>query len=243
MVLAASSLRLPGGALGGRRAPRARQPARAALREARVPRLSARGPRRAPRYQVVGRPIPARARPIPQAGGARDLRAAAGRARCCSSPARSPARARSTRLVIEAFAEVGPAILHISGERDYRALQASRAPRRLPPDPLDRPDRRRLLGRRPRARAGRAARSGRSPRPGSPRSSCPIRSRPPTTRRRTRSTSSQAGGAMMIRDLDLDDVPDRVRSLLDDPPAARANGGARCCARPSRTPPRRSPKG
>ena len=28
----------------------------------------------------------------------------------------------------------------------------------------------------------------------------------------------RAGGAMMIRDLDLDDVPDRVRSLLDDEP-------------------------
>jgi len=27
----------------------------------------------------------------------------------------------------------------------------------------------------------------------------------------------QAGGAMMIRDLDLDDVPERVRSLLNDP--------------------------
>ena len=34
-----------------------------------------------------------------------------------------------------------------------------------------------------------------------------------------------AGGAMMIRDLDLDDVPDRVRSLLGDPPRLGADGG------------------
>ena len=34
----------------------------------------------------------------------------------------------------------------------------------------------------------------------------------------------RAGGAIMIRDLDLDDVPDHVRSLLDDRAAPRADG-------------------
>ena len=34
----------------------------------------------------------------------------------------------------------------------------------------------------------------------------------------------RAGGAIMVRDLDLEDVPDHVRSLLDDPAAARADG-------------------
>ena len=30
----------------------------------------------------------------------------------------------------------------------------------------------------------------------------------------------RAGGAIMVRDLDLEDVPDLVRSLLDDPPGS-----------------------
>ena len=32
----------------------------------------------------------------------------------------------------------------------------------------------------------------------------------------------RAGGAIMVRELDLDDVPELVRSLLDDPRAARS---------------------
>ena len=36
----------------------------------------------------------------------------------------------------------------------------------------------------------------------------------------------QAGGAIMIRELDLDDVPDRVRSLLDDAPRLEQMGEA-----------------
>ena len=73
------------------------------------------------------------------------------------------------------------------------------------------------LGRRPRARARGRLASGRSRRPASRRSSSRTRSRPATTRRRTPSTSSRAGGAIMVRELDLDDVPELVRSLLDDP--------------------------
>ena len=40
----------------------------------------------------------------------------------------------------------------------------------------------------------------------------------------------RAGGAIMVRELDLDDVPDLVRSLLDDP-ARLEDGWARRCAR------------
>ena len=60
------------------------------------------------KYRVVGRPIPARARRDAEGRGARDLRAAAGRARCCSSRARSRARSSLNELVVEAFGEVGP---------------------------------------------------------------------------------------------------------------------------------------
>ena len=36
----------------------------------------------------------------------------------------------------------------------------------------------------------------------------------------------RAGGAIMVRELDLEDVPDLVRSLLDDPPRLRRMGEA-----------------
>ena len=44
----------------------------------------------------------------------------------------------------------------------------------------------------------------------------------------------QAGGAIMVRELDLDDVPDLVRSLLDDPArlAGDGRGDAARSARP-----------
>ena len=52
-----------------------------------------------------------------------------------------------------------------------------------------------------------------------------------------------AGGAIMMRDLDLDDVPELVRSLLDDPVRLAADGGGDARARRGRTRPRRSPRG
>src|SRR4029077_19370455 len=78
--------------------------------------------RNEPRFRVVGRPIPARARPIDQAE-AREI---------FELPADGPvllvagalAGARSlNETAIEAFGAVGPAILHISGERDYPSLR------------------------------------------------------------------------------------------------------------------------
>ena len=105
----------PGRDLRGRRPPRAREPAGAAVRAG-----ASSSPIRSPAAtghasaSSAGRSR-ARARSDPAGRGARDLRAAAGRRRSCSSPARSPAPARSTSSSIESFGEVGPAILHISG--------------------------------------------------------------------------------------------------------------------------------
>ena len=75
------------------------------------------------KYRVVGRPIPERSRPAPRAEARREL----------GLPAEGPvlavfgalAGARSlNELAVEAFAEEGPAVLHISGERDYERLRA-----------------------------------------------------------------------------------------------------------------------
>ena len=74
--------------------------------------------RRGAKYRVVGRPIPARAQAVSQAEG-REI---------FELPETGPvllvagalAGARSINdLVVESFAEVGPVILHISGDRDY----------------------------------------------------------------------------------------------------------------------------
>ena len=176
-----------GGPVRGRRPPRARKPDGGPLRQARVPRVSDRGARRA-RYRVVGRPIPARARTIPQSE-AREIFELPPTGRCSWSRARWPVHARSTRNAIEAFGEVGPAVLHISGERDYRSLKSRlrRDDYRLIPSPTgSAPPTRQPISssREP------GALSGRSLRPGGPRSSSRIRSPPATTRRRTPGTSS-----------------------------------------------------
>ena len=94
-----------------------------AVREARLPRLSARRPRRrASTASSAGRSRRARGR------CRRPRRARSSSCRrtgpCCSSPVRSPARSSLNELAVEAFGEVGPAILHISGERDYDSLRA-----------------------------------------------------------------------------------------------------------------------
>ena len=78
--------------------------------------------RSGPRYRVVGRPIPARSRPVPRVE-ARAL---------FELPAEGPvlgvfgalAGARSlNELAVSAWDGSGPAVLHLAGERDFAALE------------------------------------------------------------------------------------------------------------------------
>ncbi len=177
-----------------------------------------------PRFQVVGRPIPARARAIPK-DEAREI---------FELPAAGPvllvagalAGARSiNETVIEAFAEVGPAILHIAGERDYASLKGR--PRR---------DDYRLIASTDRIGAAYSAadlvlaRAGSSvweiAAAGKPAILVPYPFATADHQAKNADYFVQAGGAMMIRDLDLDDVPDRVRSLLGDAPRLERMGAA-----------------
>ena len=122
-------------------------------------------------------------------GGAARVRAARRRARAArGGRARQGAQALN-EAAVDAFADEGPAVLHLTGERDYEFVR-SRVTRDdyvvLPStDDSARPSRRPIS----RSRA-RAAPSGRSPPPACPPCSCRTRTRPPTTRRRTRATSS-----------------------------------------------------
>jgi UDP-N-acetylglucosamine--N-acetylmuramyl-(pentapeptide) pyrophosphoryl-undecaprenol N-acetylglucosamine transferase len=74
-----------------------------------------------PKYKAVGRPIPSRSRAVPKEEGRRSF----------DLPAEGPlvlvfggsqGARRLNEAAIEAFADSGPAILHLAGERDYPEL-------------------------------------------------------------------------------------------------------------------------
>jgi len=167
------------------------------------------------KFRVVGRPIPARARPLPRTE-AREI---------FELPAEGPvllvagalAGAHSiNELVVESFGEVGPAILHISGDRDYAPLRRR----------VSRPDYR-LIPTTERIGAAYSAADLVVSRAGSAVWEIAAAGRPAilvpypfaTADHQARNAEffARAGGAVMVRELDLEDVPDMVRSMLDDP--------------------------
>ena len=198
----------PGRADRGRRAPRPREPAGRAVRQARLPLVSDPGPRAA----EVRRHGPADP-------GERSRRCRAPRrARSSGCPADGPvllvAGARAGRAVAERAGgrgvrrRAGRPCCTSRGERDFDELRArvSRPDYVLLPvlDGLGAALRRG----RPRADARAARRSGSSPPPACPRSSCPTRSRPPTTRRRTRATSRRPAARSSSPRRELGRVPE-----------------------------------
>jgi UDP-N-acetylglucosamine--N-acetylmuramyl-(pentapeptide) pyrophosphoryl-undecaprenol N-acetylglucosamine transferase len=167
------------------------------------------------KIRVVGRPIPERARPIAQ-DEAREI---------FELPADGPvllvagalAGARSiNELVVESFAEVGPAILHISGERDYESIRkrVKRRDYRLIPT-TDRIGAAYSAADLVLSRAGsgvwEVAAAGR------PAILVPYPFATSDHQARNAEFFVRAGGAVMVREMDLEDVPDLARSMLDDP--------------------------
>jgi UDP-N-acetylglucosamine--N-acetylmuramyl-(pentapeptide) pyrophosphoryl-undecaprenol N-acetylglucosamine transferase len=185
-----------------------------------------------PKHVVVGRPIPARARGITQSE-AREI---------FELPHEGPvllvagalAGAHSlNELVVEAFGAVGPAILHITGQRDYDSVRWR----------VSRPDYRVIPST---ERIGAAysaadlvlARAGSSvfelAAAGKPAILVPYPFATGDHQAKNAEHFVRAGGAIMVRDLDLEDVPDHVRSLLGDPARLEQMGAAmRRAARPN----------
>jgi UDP-N-acetylglucosamine--N-acetylmuramyl-(pentapeptide) pyrophosphoryl-undecaprenol N-acetylglucosamine transferase len=176
------------------------------------------------RYRVVGRPIPARAQAMPKEE-AREI---------FELPPDGPvllvagalAGAHSiNELVVEAFGDVGPALLHISGRRDFDALQkrVRRSTYRLIPE-TDR------IGAAYSAADLVLSRAGSSvwevAAAGRPAILVPYPFATGDHQAKNAQHFVRAGGAIMVRELDLEDVPDLVRSLLDDPPRLRRMGDA-----------------
>ena len=170
--------------------------------------------REEPRFRVVGRPIPARARPISMDEAREIFELPPDGAVLLVAGALAGARSINETMV-EAFGEVGPAILHISGERDYWSLK-SRVRR----------DDYRLIPSTERIGAAYSAADLVVARAGSSVWEFAAAGKPAILVPYPFATSDhqalnagyfvKAGGAMMIRDLEIDDVPDRVRSLLND---------------------------
>jgi UDP-N-acetylglucosamine--N-acetylmuramyl-(pentapeptide) pyrophosphoryl-undecaprenol N-acetylglucosamine transferase len=90
--------------------------------------------RRGVKYRVVGRPIPENARPMDRAVARAQLGLPAEGPVLLIAGARAGAQALN-ELAVESFGAVGPAVLHVSGERDYDSLRrrVSRPDYRLVP--------------------------------------------------------------------------------------------------------------
>jgi UDP-N-acetylglucosamine--N-acetylmuramyl-(pentapeptide) pyrophosphoryl-undecaprenol N-acetylglucosamine transferase len=181
--------------------------------------------------RVVGRPIPARSQPVPQAE-AREVFDLPAEGRILGVfGALAGARALN-EFVVETWGSSGPAILHITGRRDFELVRAS----------VKRDDYRVVAET---DRFGAALSSvdlvlGRS---GSTVWEVAAAGRPaifvpyPFATGDHQAANAQhfvrAGGAIMVRELELDLVPELVRSLLDDAPRlARMHAAMLAAARP-----------
>src|SRR3954447_9689847 len=176
------------------------------------------------KHRVVGRPITERARRVPKS-----------RARAIFElPPNEPvllvagalAGANSlNEMVVDSFADVGPAILHITGKRDYDSVRrrVKRPDYRVIPE-TDR------IGAAYSAADLILARAGSSvfefAAAGKPAILVPYPFATGDHQALNAEHFVQAGGAIMVRDLDIEDVPDHVRSLLDDPVRLQQMGDA-----------------
>ncbi len=180
------------------------------------------------KYRVVGRPIPARSRAIPRAD-AREI---------FELPQDGPvlvvfgalAGAHSlNELSVESFGEAGPAVLHISGARDYPSLKrrVSRPEYRLIPV-TDRFGAAISCGDLVLARAGGSvweiAAAGR------PAVLVPYPFATADHQARNAEHFAAAGGAVLVRETDLGSAPALIRSLLDDPPRLQRMAAAMLAA-------------
>jgi UDP-N-acetylglucosamine--N-acetylmuramyl-(pentapeptide) pyrophosphoryl-undecaprenol N-acetylglucosamine transferase len=185
-----------------------------------------RGPR--PKYEVTGRPIPARSRPIDREA-AREIFELDPDDRILGVFGALAGAHALNEFVVETWAHAGPAILHLTGRRDYDLVRRKVA----------RPDYR-VLPETDRFGAALSAvdlvlsRSGSSvwevAAAGKPAILVPYPFATHDHQALNAAHFVRAGGAIMVRELDLDDVPEIARSLLDDPGRCARMGTAMLAA-------------
>jgi UDP-N-acetylglucosamine--N-acetylmuramyl-(pentapeptide) pyrophosphoryl-undecaprenol N-acetylglucosamine transferase len=183
------------------------------------------------KYRVVGRPIPARSLPVPQAE-AREIFELPRDARVLLVYGALAGARALNEFVVETWGAVGPPILHIAGERDYGSVK-----RRVKREDY------RLIAETDRFGAALSAadlvlsRSGGTvwevAAAGRPAIFVPYPFATGDHQAKNAAHFVRAGGAIMVRELDLDDVPELVRSLLGDPARlARMGEAMRRTAKP-----------
>jgi UDP-N-acetylglucosamine--N-acetylmuramyl-(pentapeptide) pyrophosphoryl-undecaprenol N-acetylglucosamine transferase len=168
-----------------------------------------------PKYEVTGRPIPTRSRAIPQEEARRRLELPSAGPLLLVAGGSQGARALND-VVIESFGSAGPAILHLCGESELSRLRSrvSRPDYRLLPF-LD--DYGAALGAADLvlARAGggvwELAAAGR------PAVLVPYPFATGDHQTKNAQYFQAAGGAVLVPETELGQVPEIVRSLLDDP--------------------------
>jgi len=167
------------------------------------------------KVRVVGRPIPATSLPVPQADARAIFELPADGHVLGVFGALAGARALND-FVADTWGKAGPPILHITGQRDYEDVRA-----RVHRDDY------RVLAQTDRFGAAISAADLVLARSGSTVWEVAAAGRPaifvpyPFATGDHQALNAQhfvrAGGAIMVRELDLDDVPELVRSLLEDP--------------------------
>ncbi len=187
--------------------------------------------REPPKYVVTGRAIPDNARPVPRAEARAQLGLPPEGPVLLVAGARAGARSLN-ELAVEAFGESGPAVLHVSGERDYQLLRTrvSRPGYVLLPL-LD------GLGAAYGAADLALMRAGSTvwelAAAGLPAVLVPYPFATADHQTKNARYFEAAGGAIVIPESELGRAPETARSLLDDPARlARMSAGMQSVARP-----------
>ncbi|HSB37524.1 MAG TPA: UDP-N-acetylglucosamine--N-acetylmuramyl-(pentapeptide) pyrophosphoryl-undecaprenol N-acetylglucosamine transferase [Gaiellaceae bacterium] len=171
--------------------------------------------REPPKYVVTGRPIPARSRPLPREEARRKLDLPGEGPVLLVAGGSQGARALND-LAVEAFGAAGPAVIHLSGEREHERLRGlvSREDYRLLPF-MD--DYGAVLGAVDLAVSRAGGGTWELAAAGIPAVLVPYPFGTADHQTKNARYFQAAGGAILIPETGLGRVPETVRSLLDDP--------------------------
>lgn len=176
------------------------------------------------KVRVVGRPIPARSRAVAQ-DEAREIFELPREGRVLGVFGALAGALALNEFVVETWGGSGPPILHVTGRRDYEAVR--RRVRREDYRVIEETDR---FGAALSAADLVLARSGSTvweiAAAGRPAIFVPYPFATGDHQARNAEHFVRAGGAIMVRELDLEDVPDLVRSLLGDADRRKKMGEA-----------------
>jgi UDP-N-acetylglucosamine--N-acetylmuramyl-(pentapeptide) pyrophosphoryl-undecaprenol N-acetylglucosamine transferase len=182
------------------------------------------------KYRVTGRPVPARSRPMPREEARRLFELPAEGSLLVVYGGSQGARTIN-ELVVDAFADEGPLVLHLAGERDYEALRerVSRDGYRLLPFTHE-------FGAALAAADLALARAGGSvyelAAAGTPAVLVPYPHATADHQTKNARHFADAGAAVLVREEDVRVVPELVRELLGD--GARLEGMAAAMRRAAR---------